>query len=106
MHDRSAFETRSLPALTRSYPCRFTFYVAHPARSIQYFSVYAPASASIMSPAFSLPHGGMIQLSAFQFFKTSFRYDPRATLLYGTRKNFPVYGSLTAVPGANALTST
>ena len=67
---------------------------------------YAPASASIMSPAFSLPHGGMIQLSAFQFFKTSFRYDPRATLLYGTRKNFPVYGSLTAVPGANALTST
>ena len=81
-----------------------------------------------------MPHGGMIQLSAFQFFKTSsrydpeslsrkdtlvstlafllpnffveFRYDPHATLLYGTRKNFPVYGSLTAVPGANALTST
>jgi hypothetical protein len=31
----SAFETRSLPALTRSYPRRFTFYVAHPNRSIQ-----------------------------------------------------------------------
>ena len=27
----SAIETRSLPALTRSYPCRFTFYVAWPA---------------------------------------------------------------------------
>jgi hypothetical protein len=24
------FETRSLPALTRSYPRHFTFYVAHP----------------------------------------------------------------------------
>jgi hypothetical protein len=31
----SAFETRSLPALTRSYPRRFTFYVTHPDRSIQ-----------------------------------------------------------------------
>jgi hypothetical protein len=27
-------ETRSLPALTHSYPRRFTFYVAHPIRSI------------------------------------------------------------------------
>ena len=34
----STFETRSLPALTRSYPRRFTFYVAHPIRSIQRFS--------------------------------------------------------------------
>jgi hypothetical protein len=34
----SVFETRSLPALTRSYPCRFTFYVAHPVRSIQLFT--------------------------------------------------------------------
>jgi hypothetical protein len=33
----SAFETRSLPALTHSYPCHFTFYVAHPIRSIQRF---------------------------------------------------------------------
>ena len=29
------FETRSLPALSRSYPRHFTFYVAHPIRSIQ-----------------------------------------------------------------------
>ena len=36
----SAFETRSLPALTRSYPRRFTFYVARPARSIQFFNVF------------------------------------------------------------------
>jgi hypothetical protein len=28
------FETRSLPALTHSYPRHFTFYVAHPIRSI------------------------------------------------------------------------
>jgi hypothetical protein len=41
MDDRSAFETRSLPALTRSYPRRFTFYVAHPIRSIQHFSFSA-----------------------------------------------------------------
>jgi len=34
----SVFETRSLPALTRSYPCRFTFYVAHPVRSIPRFT--------------------------------------------------------------------
>ncbi|HEY4270393.1 MAG TPA: hypothetical protein VGM65_00140 [Candidatus Udaeobacter sp.] len=27
-------ETRSLPALTRCYPCSFTFYVAHPIHSI------------------------------------------------------------------------
>jgi hypothetical protein len=38
MHDRSAFETHSLPTLTRSYPRRFTFYVAHPIRSIQFVS--------------------------------------------------------------------
>jgi len=37
----SAFETRSLPTLTRSYPRRFAFYVARPARSIQLFSVSA-----------------------------------------------------------------
>ena len=26
----SEFETRSLPSLTRCYPCSFTFYVVHP----------------------------------------------------------------------------
>src|SRR5262249_56895550 len=31
---RAWFETRSLPTLTRSYPRRFTFYVALPDRSI------------------------------------------------------------------------
>jgi len=33
-HSIRSIETRSLPALTRSYPCHFTFYVAHPIRSI------------------------------------------------------------------------
>ena len=32
--DPLGFETRSLPALTRSYRCRFAFYVARPTRSI------------------------------------------------------------------------
>src|SRR5207247_9341233 len=32
----SAFETRSLPSFTRSYPRHFTFFVAHPIRSIQF----------------------------------------------------------------------
>jgi hypothetical protein len=31
------FETRSLPALTCSYPRHFTFYVAHPTRSIRWY---------------------------------------------------------------------
>ena len=31
---RAVFETRSLPTRTRSYPRRFTFYVALPDRSI------------------------------------------------------------------------
>jgi hypothetical protein len=30
-----SIETRSLPTLTRSYPRRFTFYVAHPIRSVR-----------------------------------------------------------------------
>jgi hypothetical protein len=33
-HPISSIETRSLPTLTRSYPCRFTFYVADPISSI------------------------------------------------------------------------
>jgi hypothetical protein len=36
-HPIRSIETRSLPALTRSYPRHFTFYVAHPIRSIHYF---------------------------------------------------------------------
>src|ERR1039457_7336230 len=31
---RSCFETPPLPTLRRRYPCDFTFYVAHPIRSI------------------------------------------------------------------------
>ena len=31
---KNGFETRLLPTLTRSYPCRFTFYVADPVSSI------------------------------------------------------------------------
>jgi len=34
----SIIETRSPPGLTRSYPRRFTFYVARPARSIPKFT--------------------------------------------------------------------
>src|SRR5438874_3156669 len=34
-------ETRSLPALTRSSPGHFTFYVAPPIRSIHHSSLYA-----------------------------------------------------------------
>jgi hypothetical protein len=34
----SSIETRSLPTLTRSYPRRFTFYVADPISSIQLFT--------------------------------------------------------------------
>ena len=33
--DPRRFETRSLPALSRSYPRHFTFHVAHPVRSIR-----------------------------------------------------------------------
>src|SRR5439155_24334184 len=36
-HPIRSIETRSLPALTRSYPRPFTFYVAHPIRSIPVF---------------------------------------------------------------------
>src|SRR6266550_1293706 len=36
------FETRSLPALTRSYPRHFTFYVACPTRSIHQYSSHGP----------------------------------------------------------------
>jgi hypothetical protein len=34
-------ETRSLPAFARSYPRRFTFYLAHPIHSILTFSFTA-----------------------------------------------------------------
>jgi hypothetical protein len=44
----SAFETRSLPALTHSYPRHFTFYVAHPNRSIQLFRSAASPSRAIL----------------------------------------------------------
>jgi len=59
-------------------------------------------------PRLSFEKDTLVSTLAFLLpnFFVVFRYDPRATLLYGTRKNFPVYGSLTAVPGANALTST
>src|SRR4029077_17396950 len=37
------FETHSLPTLTRSYPRRFSFYVADPLSSIETPSLPAPA---------------------------------------------------------------
>ena len=50
----SDFETRSLPALPRSYPRHFAFYVAHPVRSILFilseefvFSELAFAAATL-----------------------------------------------------------
>jgi hypothetical protein len=53
-------ETRSLPALTRSYPRSFTFYVAPPARSIQRFgfalaaaNVFLSSALDVGRPAFS-----------------------------------------------------
>jgi len=54
-----AFETRSLPTLTRSYPRRFAFYVARPARSIQFspsqrFSFSAFASTFLLSTFYLL----------------------------------------------------
>src|SRR5438874_2798624 len=48
------FETRSLPALTRSYPRHFTFYVARPTRSIQLSSFRLGCGAACPKPANSL----------------------------------------------------
>jgi hypothetical protein len=48
----SCFETRSLPALTRSYPRRFTFYVAHPIRSIPGFLIRNPHPCYPCNPWF------------------------------------------------------
>src|SRR6266481_10112077 len=64
----SAFETRSLPTLTRSYPRRFAFYVARPARSIQFCISAAPAAFDrylAASPAMSLIHFAPFSVSAF-----------------------------------------
>jgi hypothetical protein len=41
----SYFETHSLPALARCYPCSFTFYVARPARSIPGFLIEVRSSS-------------------------------------------------------------
>jgi hypothetical protein len=43
----SNIETRSLPTLTRSYPRRFTFYVADPASSIVSRSLPLGSTASL-----------------------------------------------------------
>jgi hypothetical protein len=42
-----SIETRSLPTLTRSSPCRFTFYVADPRGSIQFFAADTAATTAI-----------------------------------------------------------
>jgi hypothetical protein len=42
------FETRSLPTLTRSYPRRFTFYVAPPGHSIETRSL--PTLTHVLPP--------------------------------------------------------
>jgi hypothetical protein len=43
-------ETRSLPTFARSYPRRFTFYVAHPIRSILASSFLIPQCSLLPSP--------------------------------------------------------
>src|SRR3954451_9865228 len=56
----SAFETHSLPKLTRSYPRRFTFYVAHPISLHSAFSTPRPVYSATLS------------FSAFRFQRFSF----------------------------------
>jgi len=56
---RPAFETRSRPTLTRSYPRRFTFYVARPMRSIQR-SCRAVLSRRSLDGDGSLGEGGSV----------------------------------------------
>ena len=46
-HPIRSIETRSLPTLTRSSPCRFTFYVADPRGSIQFFAADTAATTAI-----------------------------------------------------------
>jgi hypothetical protein len=48
-HPIRSIETRSLPALTRSYPRHFTFYVAHPIRSIPVIPIN-PTPPSLNNP--------------------------------------------------------
>jgi hypothetical protein len=59
---KCSIETRSLPAFARSYPRRFTFYVAHPIRSIETRSLpnsliatlaTLPSTSLIPSPPFA-----------------------------------------------------
>jgi hypothetical protein len=65
----SAFETRSLPALTRSYPRRFTFYVAHPNRSIVSRSLPAMLDRYLRGVTGHVAHPiRSIQLFSFQRF--------------------------------------
>src|SRR5262249_22197907 len=60
-----AIETRSLPTLTRSYPRRFTFYVADPLSSIETRSLptlthVLPISTSRFSHLCRAPPGGSV----------------------------------------------
>jgi hypothetical protein len=48
---RQRVETRSLPTLTRSYPRRFTFYVADPISSIQLFAADTAAATAFSQAA-------------------------------------------------------
>jgi hypothetical protein len=49
-------ETLSLPTLTRSYPCRFTFYVARPTRSIRKKQCSRPPENSNSVPGLPPKH--------------------------------------------------
>src|SRR2546430_10845432 len=57
------FETRSLPALTRSYPRHFTFYVARPARSIHQNRVAGFPSAIRVFALAHMPSQGVSPIS-------------------------------------------
>jgi hypothetical protein len=48
LNPKKSFETHSLPTLTRSYPRRFTFYVADPLSSI--LDAVDVADGSFVSP--------------------------------------------------------
>src|SRR5437868_8570240 len=89
----SAFETRLLPTCARSYPRHFTFYVAHPTRSIQSFSFYSsffllnsfPRSSSpLRAPCSLLAPAFYFLLSTFPSFLPARRSQLPACFLVST----------------------
>jgi hypothetical protein len=80
MNDRHEFETRSLPALARGYPRRFTFYVADPISSIETRSLPALARGYPRAlPSMSLIPSAPLKLASVP------------CLLAATRRRFTLY---------------